>query len=315
MMTMNNILENIYKIKPKHINLYFFSKSKNRNEYNVFSTNIGNLDIVSEIKNAIHNQIHNYLVDDETENPIDYNPIIEDKNIVQKIECNEINLLPQFIEDLEREPVLYNQTKLKKGHSLWLIAIMMDDGENKILAFQKIRNKTFLENKKINLCIDNKIEKFDKPLLPLENKIDCICSLKNKSFMYIFNKYYFEQIFGFEEKFKSEIKEKLEELKNNNDESLVKLDVDELYSKIENNQRSLKKLYVILHNNNFKYLTEENMQKIEYKSENIKFNRSNGKLHLNEYEDIKKILNLLNDDYLEGILSQKPFRTSNKMDL
>ena len=191
----------------------------------------------------------------------------------------------------------------------------MDDGENKIFSFQKIRNKTFLENKKINLILNGNLEKFDKPLLPLESKIDCICSLNDDNpIMYIFHNYYFEQIFGFEEKFRNEIKEKLEKFENRTDKS-VKLDVKKLFSKIENNKRSLKKLYMILNNDNYNYLTEENIRKIEEKSENIKFNRSNGELHLDEFEDVKKILNLLNDDYLEGILSQKPFKTSNKIDL
>lgn len=312
---MDDILKKIYNIKPKHLNLYLFSKAKSNMDYEIFSTKIADLDMLSELKTVIHSQIHDYITNDETENPIDYNPLINDKNIAQKIECSELHRLSDFIDDIERDPILYTKTTLAKGHSLWIIAIVMDDGENKILAFQKIRNKTFLENKKMNLIIGENIEKFDKPLLPLENKIDCICSLDdNNPIMYIFHNYYFEQIFGFEEKFRSEIKEKLDEFENMDDKT-VKLDVKKLYSKIENNQRSLKKLYMILNNDNFDYLTEENIRKIEEKSENIKFNRSNGELHLDEFEDVKKILNLLNDDYLEGILSQKPFKTSNKIDL
>lgn len=314
-MIMNNILEKVYNIKPKHVNLYLFSKAKSKIDYEVFSTKITDLEMLSELKTNIHNQIHDYITNEETEDPIDYNPLINGKHIVQKIECDELQRLSEFIEDIERDPILYSKTKLSKGHSLWTIAIVMDDGENKILAFQKIRNKTFLENDKMKLIVGENIKKFNEPLLPLENKIDCICSLEEDNpIMFIFHNYYFEQIFGFEEKFRREIKEKLDKFESRTDKS-VKLDVKKLFSKVENNQRSLKKLYMILNNENFNYLTEENIRKIEEKIENIKFNRSNGELHLDEFEDVKKILNLLNDDYLEGILSQKPFKTSNKIDL
>lgn len=314
-MTMNDILKKIHNMKEKQLNLYLFSKAKNKRDYEVFSTKITDLEMLSDIKTFIHNQIHDYIINEETETPMNYNPLINNKNIVQKIECSELHRLTEFIEDIERDPILYTKTTLRKGHSLWIIAIMMDDGENRILALQKIRNKTFLNNEKTSLILDENIRKFDKPLLPLENKIDCICSLDDDNpIMYIFHNYYFEQIFGFEEKFRREIKEKLDDIESANNKSL-QLDVKKLYSKIENNQRSLKKLYVILNNDNFNYLTEENIKKIEEKSKNIKFNRSNGKLHLDEFEDVKKILNLLNDDYLEGILSQKAFRTSQKIDL
>lgn len=312
---MDNLLKKIWKMKPEYLNLYLFSKSKKKDDFEVFSTKISDLEMLQDIKTMIHEQINDYITNDETDEPIDYNPLINDKNIAQKIELKELRLLPKFIEEINRDPILYNRTELGKGHSLWVIAIVIDDGENRILALQKIRNKTFLENKKFNLIIEGMIEKFDRPLLPLEKGIDCICLLDNDdSLMYIFHNYYFEQIFGFEEKFRSEIKKRLDEFEHREDKS-IKLDVEKLYLKIENNQRSLKKLYMILNNNNFNYLTEENMRKIEEKTENIKFNRSNGELHLDEFEDVKKILNLLNDDYLEGILSQKPFKTSNKIGL
>lgn len=235
-MIMNNILEKVYNIKPKHVNLYLFSKAKSKIDYEVFSTKITDLEMLSELKTNIHNQIHDYITNEETEDPIDYNPLINGKHIVQKIECDELQRLSEFIEDIERDPILYSKTKLSKGHSLWTIAIVMDDGENKILAFQKIRNKTFLENDKMKLIVGENIKKFNEPLLPLENKIDCICSLEEDNpIMFIFHNYYFEQIFGFEEKFRREIKEKLDKFESRTDKS-VKLDVKKLFSKVENNQ-------------------------------------------------------------------------------
>ena len=39
------------------------------------------------------------------------------------------------------------------------------------------------------------------------------------------------------------------------------------------------------------------------------------KLELETNENVKKILNFLNDDFLEGIVSEKPFLSSNKRDI
>ena len=39
------------------------------------------------------------------------------------------------------------------------------------------------------------------------------------------------------------------------------------------------------------------------------------KLELETNENVKKILNFSNDDFLEGIVSEKPFLSSNKRDI
>lgn len=103
---MDDILKKIYNIKPKHLNLYLFSKAKSNMDYEIFSTKIVDLDMLSELKTVIHSQIHDYITNDETENPIDYNPLINDKNIAQKIECSELHRLPDFI-DRKRSNIIY----------------------------------------------------------------------------------------------------------------------------------------------------------------------------------------------------------------
>ena len=61
---------------------------------------------------------------------------------------------------------------------------------------------------------DKKLKKLNSPLLQLEQKMDCICYLDkdnelHNQTMYIFDKYNFELIVGFERKFKKEINEML----------------------------------------------------------------------------------------------------------
>ena len=233
-MKMNKLLEKIYNINTKYVHLYFISKSDKKETFEVFSTK-PDTDILSDIKADIHSQINDYISNDYNE-PIDYDPIFEDKTIVQRIDCEELTLLPKFINKINITCPVYDEMDLKKGHKLWLVAIVMDDGEDKVLALQKIRSRTLLDSEKIGLAIDDKIKRVDRPILVLENKIDCICLLENNKLenqvMYIFHKYYFEQIFGFEEKFKRYVEKMLNEVEVGDDESIT-LNVDTLYSKIE----------------------------------------------------------------------------------
>lgn len=315
---MKKILKKINNIDINNVNLYLFSKHKYSNDFEVFSTIFNNNQIKEDMKNILKEQIINHI-DDENHEIYEYNPIFKDNQIVQRINCDEIEYLNKFINEINLNYEIYNENKLKKDHELWLIAIVIDDGIDKIISFQKIRSKILLKNKTYLLTFGNKIKKFKEPLLQLKETMDCICFLeKNKEWkdqnMYIFNSYYFEMIFGFEKKFKREIISMLENLKNNNEYDMNLLNTNQLYEKVKTNKNHLKKLYVILKNNNFNYLNEENIHKIEEKSR-IKFNRPNGKIELKTNEDVRKLLNFLNDDYLEGILSEKTFITSNKRDV
>lgn len=314
---MNELLKKINESDINNINLYLFSKPRNKEKFYVYSTIIDEDNVRNDMKQILKKQILNKVTDENFE-LIEYNPMLEDKTIVQRINCNELEFLPKFIEKIGLECPIY-ENDLKTGHELWLYVIVIDDGNEQIMAFQKIRSKTLLKNEKYWLFFGNrKIKRFEDPLLQLERKMDCVCILeKDKEItnqtMYIFDKYQFESIFGFEKKFKKEIQDMLKNLERTGyDENLINL--PQLYQKVENNKYHLKKLYVILKNDSFGYLNEENIRKVEDKSR-IKFNRPTGKIELNTNDDVKKILNFLNDDFLEGIISEKPFVTSNKRDI
>lgn len=315
---MQELLNKVNQSDMNDINLYLFSKPRKRENFEVFSTIIDDDEVKKDMKHILQDQIRNYITNDNYET-IDYNPLFEEKGIVQFINCDELEYLPKFIDKICLDCVVYDEKKLRKGHELWLAVIVIDNGKDKIISFQKLRSKTLLKNEKILFSFDRKLKKVNSPLLQLEQKMDCICYLDNNNelhnqTMYIFDKYNFELIFGFERKFKKEINEMLKKLEENESYDVNLLNLQQLYYKVENNKNHLKKLYVILKNDSFRYLTNENIEKIENKS-NIKFNRPTGKLELETNDDVKKILNFLNDDFLEGIISEKPFLSSNKRDI
>lgn len=316
---MHELFDKLNKSNINNINLYLFSKPRKKENFEVFSTIINEDEIKEDMKQILQNQIRDYISNDNYD-LIEYNPLFEEKDIVQIITCDELEYLPKFIDNISLDCVVYDEKKLKKGHELWLAVIVIDDGEDKIISFQKLRSRTLLKNEKVILSFGEKnLKKLNDPLLQLERKMDCICYLDknnelNTQTMYIFNKYNFELIFGFERKFKNEINEKLKEIEGNGTFDSHLLNLRQLYQKIENNKNHLKKLYVILKNDSFRYLNNENIEKIEKKS-NIKFNRPTGKIELETNEDVKKILNFLNDDFLEGIISEKTFLSSNKRDI
>lgn len=315
---MRELLKKINQSEINNVNLYLFSKPRDKKKFSVFSTIIEEDNVKIDMKKIIENQIRNHVENED--NIYEYSPILDDKSIIQKIDCNELEFLPKFINKICLECEIYDEKKLDKGHELWLFAIVIDDGNEQIIAFQKIRAKTLLKNEKYWISFGaKKIKRFEEPLLQLEQKIDCICILKKNAeitdqIMYIFDKYWFELIFGFEEKFRREIQDMLKNLENEQLYDTNLINIIQLYKKVENNKNHLKKLYVILKNDNFRYLNEENIKKVENKSK-IKFNRPTGKIELNTDEDVRKILNFLNEDFLESIISEKPYVASNKIDI
>ena len=315
---MQELLNRINQSDINDINLYLFSKPRIKENFEVFSTIIDDDEVKKEMKYILRNQIRNSISNENYE-LIEYNPLFEEKGIVQYINCEELEYLPKFIDNISLDCDVYYEKKLKKGHELWMAVIVIDNGKEKILSFQKLRSKTLLKNEKILFSMDKKLKKLNTPLLQLEQKMDCVCYLDkdnelSEQTMYIFDKYNFELIFGFERKFKKEITELLKKVEENETYDSNLLNIQQLYQKVENNRNHLKKLYVILKNDSFRYLNIENIEKIENKI-NIKFNRPTGKIELENNQDVRKILNFLNDDFLEGIISEKPFLSSNKRDI
>ena len=150
---MQELLNRINQSDINDINLYLFSKPRIKENFEVFSTIIDDDEVKKEMKYILRNQIRNSISNENYE-LIEYNPLFEEKGIVQYINCEELEYLPKFIDNISLDCDVYYEKKLKKGHELWMAVIVIDNGKEKILSFQKLRSKTLLKNEKILFSMD-----------------------------------------------------------------------------------------------------------------------------------------------------------------
>ena len=93
---MRELLKKINKSEINNVNLYLFSKPRNKEKFEVFSTIIEEDNVKIDMKQLLENQIRNYLNNENFE-IFEYTPLFEDKTIVQKINCKELEYLPSSI--------------------------------------------------------------------------------------------------------------------------------------------------------------------------------------------------------------------------
>lgn len=295
------------------VNFYLLSRNKkDKSDINIFQTKTDQ-SVGEYIFSIVKNQLNEYL-NDEDYAKVEYCPVTKyNKFAVEYILLDELHRLSEFQRLLSspHSHMIY-KGNLEENHELWISLFVFEFTEGntirKITAFQKIRSKKTLTKNLFSIRNDE-LYKINNSILSIEDKIDCIF-MDNMSEMFIFNKYFFELMFGFEEKFKKEIKESLKIFEENDEINSI-LDINKFYDKIENNRNHLKKLYKVIKDNKLYLLNEENIIKTEEKC-NIKIEKEGGFLKLS-HDNIRKILAMLNEDYLESILSDDSYLTSNKI--
>jgi len=226
--------------------------------------------------------------------------------------------------------VVYNQLKsnpakvmsiegiISEVEELWAYCIGFNDTENKdwIYTFRKIQagkvavdekenQKTFA--KTIRSCFNTqsqKLELLKGETVNLDKQIDCV--YYDETF-YVIKKGYFEQIVGLQEEYKKEAQQVVEDMKN----SKMIEGLDKIEKEIEENPAIHKKLVRIARTGNYKTISEKDitqMQKV-CKKYGVKINVKDGKLAIEEKEDIDTVLKMLADYYKTGDVSGKPYGT------
>ena len=310
---MIEILKNL-KNNDCNVNFYLITRNKkDKSDINIFQTK-AEKSVGEYIYDIVINQLGEYL-NNEDYSKCEYCPITKyDKFTVEYISLGELTKLDDFQHLLfSSQSHMIFKGNLEENQELWISLFVFEftDGTDirRIIAFQKIRSNKSLNNKKLFSFNQEKLYKIDNSILSIEERVDCIF-MDEINQMFIFNKYYFELMFGFEEKFKAEIQEKLKIFEENDEINSI-LDLRKFYKKIENNRNHLKKLYKIIKDDKFYLLDEENITKIEKKC-NIKIEKEEGVIKLS-HDNIRKILAMLNEDYLESILTEDSYLTANKI--
>lgn len=132
--------------------------------------------------------------------------------------------------------------------------------------------------------------------------------------IYIFNNRQFDWLFGFLDEFKEEL---ITYFQNIDEEIKEMIDVEEFARYVANDYIFLRKTYNSMKNGNFNnYFNEETIEKVEEVAPITKLKRSknDNKIIIND-DNVKKILNIVNEDYLRSIVSENLFQSLNKTNI
>lgn len=302
-MRLEELLEEIKKIDPDKVRLFFMIRKKRSDkiEYDLLSS-----EITSEISKKfieITNTVVSQLLDMGKLQYKEYKPAIYyGDNTIETIEIGEIQDLEETLNRMTFLGLKEFNTSVTKN--LWAYAIKISNPD--IILFRKYTESRILEKKGLIPLIwsDGRFNQIDGSVLTIDEDIDCI--IFNKQ-IYILNKLNFEKIFSFMDKFKDKIKTQISILETKE----ILDDINKFLELCSSDARKIKKLYKLLESDT---LTNIDFQKIKEINDNYNLNLNfteDNKIII-EKEKLWDILRVLDDDYLKSPITDNKYLAHSK---
>lgn len=328
-MTIKEILTKIKSSKEEDLKLYFItrylkdnvkksSKLLDKYLFKVYQVEI-NDDIRAHLYDLSKKQLES-IVKKEYE-MIDYDVLSDDtehlftysmKNKIfsfSDVVCNQLKKIVPIMSSIENI--------LDNGHELWAYCVGFNDLDEGdwIYTFRKIQSsKVAIDEKEgmnplkmIRTYFDTQSQKLKLlkgETVNLDKQIDCV--YYDETF-YIIRKMNFEQIVGLQEEYKEEAKNVAEMLKGTN---LIN-GMEFIEQKIEKNPSIHKKLVRISRIGNINTLNEKAIRKMRSVSKKYgnQLNVKDGKINIEEENDVELVLRMLADYYKVGEVFGKHYGT------
>lgn len=288
--------------------------------------------------------VYNVDIDDEVRKHLYQLTISQFNNVIKKdLETSEYDVITDDLRQIYTYSIknkamsfadvvnnqLVNKSKIQKvkdlaslisGEDLWAYCVgFYDEANNWFYTFRKIlQGKVVIDEEdnkskiqKLNFfrtvmdTTSSKLEMLHGETINLDEKIDCIY---NDDTFYIIQKTQFEQITGIVEEFKERAKSVIKELENT--DMIVGLDL--LAKQVEDKPALHKKLVRLQKLNNYQNLNKkgiDRMVKIAKKYGGKLKKDKNGKLLIENEQDIELTIKVLVDYYKTGDFSKKPYGT------
>lgn len=328
-MTIQEILDKVLSSKEDDLKLYFITRylkenfKKSSKVIDKYLFKVYQVDINDEIRHHLFELTQSqlkYIIRQEYE-IVDYDVISDDtehlftysmKNKVfsfSDVVCNQLTGFPPTMLSIE--------DILQSDHELWAYCVGFRDLEAKdwIYTFRKIQSSKVAVDEKegmsplkiIRTYFDTKSQKLKLlkgETVNLDKQIDCIYYEET---FYIIKKANFEQIVGLQEEYKEEAKKVVGALR---DTHLIN-GIEMLERKVDENPSIHKKLVRISRIGNINTLNEKSIKKMQTvcKKYGNKLKVKDGKLNIEEENDVELILKMLADYYKVGEVSGKNYGT------
>lgn len=321
METFKKMIHIIKRVESDNVSLYLLFKNNNTKQNHLPKWAIYKMKTTTDLSKDILNINTNFLkktINIKSLDIVEYSPGPNTDNIVEK---SNVDNLPKFneIKDLLTRTAtpLPTNSKVKYykpiAYIFKLDTFINDIHEKSIVTFQYLVQQNTLKKGRIIGRSDDTFRRMENDLYYIGPNLDalyCENIINNEEiYMYIFNKQHIDWIFGFGDVFKEEIKT----IFNENEEKYGKIiNVNDLTNFVLADYQFVRKTYKVLKNGSFeKYFNKETILKVEKEAKISKLKWESEKLVVNE-ENVKKILNICNEDYLKSVVSDNVFRSLSK---
>lgn len=309
------------RVESNNVGLYLLFKSRKK-ESNIPKWEIRKMKTDENLAKdilGINKDFLNSTINQSSLEVIEYSPGPNtDKNIVER---SDADYLPKFdeIKDLlnRNASILPHNSKVTNykpiAYIMKLDTFINDVHEKSIVTFQYLVKQNTLKKGRLIGKFDDTFERMEDELFYMGLNFDAIyCENKINDehlYMYIFNKQHIDWIFGFGEIFKEEICTIFD---GNKDEYTDLIEVDDFKNFVLADYQFIRKAYNVLKNGNFdKYFNKETILKVEKEANISQLEWHDGKLVVNE-DNVKKILRIVNEDYLKSVVSDNVYRSLSK---
>lgn len=329
-MTLNELLEKVSATQVEDSKLYFITRilkdgvKKSMKMMDKFLFKVYQVDIDDEIRQYLFDSSKEQLecVIRKDYEMFDYDVVSDDTEhlFTYSMKNNTMSFSDVVYNQLASIPpkVMSIEGIISDIEELWAYCIGFNDIENLdwIYTFRKIQSGKVAIDEKENQknvwkiirtkfsTVSQKLELLKGETVNLDKQIDCV--YYDDTF-YIIKKVNFEQIIGLQEEFKEEAIQVVSKMQ----ETGMFTGLDKIEEEIESNPAIHKKLVRIAKIGNYREITPIIVKKMEKicKKYGDKLNVKDGKLAIEERNDIDVVLKMLADYYKTGDVSGKPYGT------
>ena len=322
-----NIFNIINNVEERNSSIYVLFKSKNNNHPERWEVRKmrSSENLIRDLL-ELNRDFLSKFINNENLVVVDYQPGPSlGQNFVEQIPINEVHEF-EGIKNLVEECTLFFRDGLEiHNFRPYAYVIKCDvnfenqDEDSSIFVFQHIQKQKAFRKGKILSKNHDKYDSLGEELYFLSDKFDCLYCDFNEyeeddyNNMFIFNKQHFDWIFGFEEIFQNEIRERFQ---NDNGEFEDIINYENFAELVINNYQFIRKTYKLLQNGNFNtYFNRNVLERVPREANILELEwGQDGRLIVNE-TNVKKILNIVNEDYLKSIVSDTVFLSLSKTNI
>lgn len=308
-------MSNISKIinimnNSKSITLLFINKLNNSPEFELGRMQIHE-SIFNNIRELYAHQAES-MIKDKREIKLD--PMNDNQDSVHFLNNNEIKGIESILEPLKNintvEPVHYKDAIAKANAFAFVFTL----DKEKVIIIRKLSSNYSLKNKNVFFSDDNRLNKVDKDLFALDNKIDCLI-YEDKT--YILGKYNFEVLFSYDTEYMNVANISLTKISENK----IITNFDEFKENCLSRGRLIKKLYKIEKDG---YIDKFNkciknpgiIKKMDsaIKELQLSFHIENNQIVYEDISTLSEIINFISNDYLRSFYTEDAFVASSKIE-